>query len=216
LKCLLRRTKAILLAVTFALSACSANQAQSPLSGTEIRATTVSSKHSEATSPESVRQCIPSEKLKNEYTVELLNHLMFNCAMRGQLDRALFLYALSGVYGNYDALRVSDPSSREAATLIRNVVLLALQSNPERYRQFKSYVVATLQDKVKRKMICNAIHDFGWPRYFPKYMVDHGLSAMRAEADKAPLSNRGLVANFNESEAWNAALNSYLQCDTAG
>jgi hypothetical protein len=99
---------------------------------------------------------------------------------------------------------------------MRNVALLALQSNPERYRQFKSYVVVALQDKVKRKMICDAIHDFGWPRYFPKYMVDHGLSAMRARVDKAPLPNRGLVANFNESEAWNTALNSYLQCDTAG
>jgi hypothetical protein len=169
----------------------------------------------EAATRDHIPPCMSRARLKNEQPLELLNLFMWACAEREQFEQALFVYALSGVDGYYDALRVSDPSSHDAARLIRGVALQALGTNPERYRKFNAYVKSTLNDKIKRRNTCDAVRAFGPPTYFPQYMVDHGLDAIQANANKTQLPNRGLVANFDQLAEWNVALNGYPQCDTA-
>lgn len=215
MKPIYRRAEAMLLAVMLALSlsACVAHTDQSAVArnATGAAATVV---QDGAATLDRIPPCIPRERVNNESPIELLNLLMWACAERGEFEQALFLYALGGVDGYYDALRVADPSSHGAASLIREVALQALATHPERYLKFNAYVNSTLNDNAKRQKTCDAVRSFGPPSYLPQYMVDFGVGAIRTGAGERSPRNRGLVENFDVNAAWSAALNEYLHCDT--
>jgi hypothetical protein len=201
------------LAVTLALSACATHTDPSAVHRNVERDAAAPAPENQRAARDHVPPCFPRDRIKNEDTPLALNLYMWACAERGEFEQALFTYALGGVYGNYDALRVADPSSHDAAQIVRFLALKGLDD--ERHDQFVAYVRGTLSDKIKRQKTCDAVRGIGPPSYFPQYMVDHGLAAMHVHAEKGSLPNRGLVTNFNEKQAWDAALNSYLQCDTA-
>ncbi|WP_028872019.1 hypothetical protein [Psychroserpens burtonensis] len=54
--------------------------------------------------------------------------------------------------------------------------------------------------------ICQAIQKVGVPKYYPKYMVQHGIKAFLEKEDN------GLNEKFDKGEFWRLALKDYLHC----
>ena len=62
------------------------------------------------------------------------------------------------------------------------------------------------QDSENLKVICRDIRNIGAPKYYPKYMIQHGINAFMDKGDT------GINENFNREESWKLALESYLHC----
>src|SRR5687767_15441799 len=63
--------------------------------------------------------CADPGKITNEHTPADLYMGLGQCLEEGDLEGGVLLFALAGVYGRYDTLRVSDPSAHQAITVLR-------------------------------------------------------------------------------------------------
>ncbi|MDR6495191.1 hypothetical protein J2797_005107 [Paraburkholderia terricola] len=134
-----------------------------------------------------------------------LDAAMVACVKQGKFDDATFLYALSGVYGRYDILRVSDRTAHQAVTVLRMWAMSSL-SDEEKAR-FKNEVLSRTEDNEARSKICKDVEKIGPPRYIPTYMTGHGLGAI-VGSEQSGSTPEG----FNSASAWHEALTGYLHC----
>lgn len=156
-------------------------------------------------------QCLTRSQLSTELTPVSLDRALTSCVTTSRLDAAVFLFALGGVYGRYDALRVADDTAGQAATIIR---ANAIQSMPaEKQEAFVQHVKAIMANADERATLCASVRSFGPPTYYPAYMVNHGMRAMQATMSGQQLENGGIRADFDSVKGWDAALAGYLQCD---
>src|SRR5262249_28701047 len=79
--------------------------------------------------------CAGSAKLQNMYTPADLYRAAELCIRRATYRDAAFLYALAGVYGRYDTLRVADRSAHQAITVLQMQAFGGLP--PDRQEAFK-------------------------------------------------------------------------------
>lgn len=153
-------------------------------------------------------KCLDQTSANSLHTPVALSSAMIDCVRQSRLDDAVFLYAMSGVYGNFDSLRVSDPSAPQAVSVLRMAVMDSLTDQQKAV--FKQRVVERLQNQDYRARVCNQIDRIGPPQYFPNYMIQHGMAAI-----VGPRSDNGLKPRFDEKVAWKGALNSYLHCQSS-
>ncbi|CAM2194925.1 exported protein of unknown function [Paraburkholderia kururiensis] len=156
------------------------------------------------------QQCLTRSQLSREQTPVVLNRAMVACAAASRWDAAVFLFALGGTYGAYDAARVTDPSAGQAARVLRAG---AMQAIPDAQREvFRKRLEDVMRDAGAQAALCDSVHGFGAPAYYPAYMVDHGLGAMQAAMSGQPVANGALRADFDAAKGWDAAVAGYLQC----
>ena len=132
-----------------------------------------------------------------------------SCATAGRYDDAVDFFALAGVYGRYDSLRVADPSAHQIVGFLKN---RALDSVPVAQRsEFQKAAGAAYDAPDKHQALCDRVKAIGKPAYFPAYMVNHGIDAAIAglQAASAPAP---LVSPFDADSAWLKSLSSYLGC----
>ncbi len=149
--------------------------------------------------------CIELSAVTSENNPADILNGMGKCIEQKEFRKAARLFAIAGVYGTYDSYRVKDKSAHQA--------LLVLQSNifSKVSEDDKNNLLLSLQGQLKAgseelSEICNAIRQVGMPKYFPRYMIQHGLQALTGK------SGNGLVENFNSQESWDLSLKTYLHC----
>lgn len=155
--------------------------------------------------------CLEPAQLRNDMTPVVLNQVLASCINQNQQDNAVFAFALGGAYGYFDTLRVADETARQAVKVIRMVTMGSLAK--DWLQAFQDHLNAVMGDRTQRRSVCATVRGYGPPAYYPKYMVDHGMAAMKAAMSGTTLAARGLVENFDEAKSWNVAVNSYLLCE---
>lgn len=147
--------------------------------------------------------CEDGRSLKNTYTPLDLYSVMPDCMAKKLYQEAGDIYALAGVYGYFDRLRVRDRSAHQA------VSVLAMTFGAKLTEEFREYL-KTITNGEGLIQLCGKIRKIGMPDYFPHYMVSHGLgshqAALKGEAPAHPLYDT------NPVEIWNHALDKYLHC----
>lgn len=148
--------------------------------------------------------CIAADEVKDIYTPVDLYKGVAACVGSGNLQNGPLLFALAGVYGRFDTLRVADSTAHQA---IRMAQMQELGSLPqEKTDLLRQEVVAIAKDNTRLAVLCARIRQVGPPNYFPRYMIQHGMGAFM------PSSGNGLVKSFDPASAWEQSLTSYLHC----
>ncbi|BEV08937.1 hypothetical protein [Methylophilus sp. DW102] len=127
------------------------------------------------------------------------------CAKQNKNKDAAILFALAGVYGRFDTLRVSDKSAHQAVTVLKMQMFSSL--TPEQQNAFREEATKTLSNPNEIASKCKAIKHVGPPRYSPIYMIQHGMAAFTGGK-----SGNGLVKDFDPQAAWQQSLDGYLHC----
>lgn len=152
--------------------------------------------------------CTSFELLRNTYNPVDLYRGTAECARKNELDSAIVMFALAGLYGRYDALRVSDQTARQAAYVAQMEYMGSLSADER--KQFKARLSAEIGSSEKIVILCQKIRNIGAPNYHPTYMIQHGMNAILNGSSKG-----GLVQNFDSSAVWEKALDTYLHCPKA-
>ncbi len=128
------------------------------------------------------------------------------CIKQGKYDLAVDNFALAGVFGRFDTLRVTDVSAHQSVGFLKNVTLDA--TTPSNRAEFQKYAGAVYDNKEQHTELCKRISQAGPPSYYPAYMLNHGIGAMLNEKQAVG----GIVSSFNAGTAWQSALSTYLGC----
>ena len=149
--------------------------------------------------------CVDISEVTNENNPADILIGMGKCIELKQFEKAARLFAISGVYGKYDTYRVKDKTAHQALLVLQQNILLNIDEKDQRK------LISSLEKELKAGSkelndICQAIQKVGIPKYYPKYMIQHGIKAFTDN------EGNGLIEEFNSSESWNLALKSYLHC----
>lgn len=149
--------------------------------------------------------CAKSSKITSRYSPADLYRGLAVCVTNDNFKDGAFLFALAGVYGRFDALRVSDTSAHQAVGVLKMQTLGSVDT--AKREALSSEVKKMVGDSENLRITCNKIKKIGAPTYHPVYMIQHGMKAFTGAA-----TNRGLVVDFDSRAAWESALESYLHC----
>jgi hypothetical protein len=125
---------------------------------------------------------------------------------------AVALFAIAGMDGNFDALRVTDGSAGQA----RDILVMGLfESLPANARDRLQTEIKDLWGHPQRlASLCEQVKKIRPPQYFPTYMVNHGMAVVTSD-----LSNQAspppLKADFDSAATWNDIQTQYLNCNGA-
>jgi SepF-like predicted cell division protein (DUF552 family) len=149
--------------------------------------------------------CIGAHEVENKYTPTDLYKAVSKCANSGMYEEGTFLFAVAGVYGRFDALRVEDKSAHQAVVVASTETLSRLDKDKQ--TAFMKSLKATLDNPEGLAAVCKEIVRIGPPNYFPRYMIQHGIGSLLKEG-----AGDGLSKDFNAKAAWEQSLNDYLHC----
>ena len=149
--------------------------------------------------------CVGSARLSPTHTPPDLYRALEKCVQRDAYEEATFLFALAGVYGRFDTLRVADRSAHQAVTVL---VMQTFGSMGEpKTTTFRGRLQESLGSPTGLVATCTEIRRIGPPSYHPRYMIQHGMGAFVKSG-----SGDGLVSGFDAGSAWKASLDGYLHC----
>lgn len=151
--------------------------------------------------------CIELSEVTNENNPADILTGLGKCIELKQFEKAAKLFAISGVYGKFDISRVKDKTAHQALIVLQQNIFMNIEEEDQTklIKEIKKH----LKEKSKElEEICNTIQKIGMPKYFPKYMIQHGIQAFTEEEKEG----NGLVEDFNSEESWKNALKTYLHC----
>lgn len=149
--------------------------------------------------------CVGVEKLSSNFSPADLYHAVLVCSNKGQYKEAAILFALAGLYGRFDVLRVADKTAHQAIPALK--MEMAAKMSVEQKNTLASNLTQTLGNAAGLANVCKEFVRLGPPTYHPRYMIQHGMDAFIK--DKI---GQGLVKEFNATAAWKKALDEYLHC----
>ena len=149
--------------------------------------------------------CIAIGSVKNIYTPADLYPAVVRCIEAKRYPESAALFMIAGAYGAFDKARVADSTAHEATQLLILQTIRPLDA--EKKKQWQAAMAeATAAGSKKQAETCKAIAAIGMPKYYPTYMIQHGIQASLKNATPP------LVSPFDAKAAWNSALTSYLRC----
>lgn len=149
-------------------------------------------------------ECISSDQAKNIYTPADLYKAVAKCMNADKFKEGLYLYALAGVYGRFDTLRVSDSTAHQALLVLQMQEFDGIaESRKDRLMEEAKKMAG---DKNELNSTCSKIRELGPPNYHPDYMIQHGMSAFTGG------HGDGLAPNFDSKASWEKSLDTYLHC----
>lgn len=151
--------------------------------------------------------CEAADDLRNTYTPVQLYLSINDCVAAKRYREASYLFAMAGVYGRYDQLRVKDRSAHQAVALLKTAV------TPHFTDEFRAFLGSYLEG-ARLAELCAAMRKVGRPDYFPGYMINHGLGAIQASLEGKPgdADASPLLETVDPDPLWAEALDSYLHC----
>ncbi|WP_243375411.1 hypothetical protein [Geotalea sp. SG265] len=149
--------------------------------------------------------CIEKGKVENKLTPADLYTGSVKCVEQDKYKEGVFLFALAGVYGYFDTLRVADTTAHQAVSVLSMTVLDSMDENKN--ETFIQTVEKTLGTPASLKETCKEIKRIGPPIYYPRYMIQHGMGAFVGSR-----SGYELMPKFDSVAAWKESLDKYLHC----
>ncbi|MFT4172015.1 MAG: hypothetical protein QM639_05615 [Rhodocyclaceae bacterium] len=148
--------------------------------------------------------CEKPARLHNRLTPADLYPGMARCLEQEAYTDAVVIFALAGAYSHYDAQRVADATARQAhAVLLRNTLA---PLDAVKQKRFLAELRQTMSKQERLQPVCREVARIGPPDYYPRYMIQHGQSAMVTGYDD------GLRPDFDREAAWRRSLDGYLRC----
>lgn len=148
--------------------------------------------------------CIAPASLSNKNTPPDLFAALPVCIRAGKYWEGAFLFAMAGVYGRYDTLRVEDKAAHRAVDVMRMQAIFDVSD--ERYDDFtKEGLNKILGEPKSLANVCKTLVKYGAPSYHPDYMLKFGETQTAGSQGK-------LRKNFKSKAAFESALISYLGC----
>lgn len=151
-------------------------------------------------------ECIDLNEAKDTYTPPDLHTGIAKCLAKGDLNRAVRLFMLAGIYARFDVARVADRSVQDGGHAL-NMRTFAAYST-EQKQQFMQAIRTLAGNPEAFRTACAEVSKIGPPAYFPQYLVLHGLNAMMPGYS----SDHALVADFDASGTWAKLKLQYLKC----
>lgn len=149
--------------------------------------------------------CLDKSKLSGKMSPLDLWKSIASCISSENYDQGVFMYAMAGAFGRFDALRVADQSAHQATKVLPMIVFGSLPK--DKVEAFQARVQQTLGDELTRKTYCAEIESLGPPDYFPSYMIQHGLGAFTGAS-----GDQSFVVPFEPKVVWPQAVKEYLLC----
>lgn len=153
--------------------------------------------------------CVRFDQIDNSHTPVELYARVADCAHNNRDADAVGLFVLAGMDSSFDSLRVTDKTAGQA----RQILIMGLfESMPaDVHARFLTAIKDMADQPQRHAALCEQVDKIGPPRYFPAYMVNHGMGAMvSARSKQAPPTP--LEANFDAAATWADLLTSYLNC----
>ena len=150
--------------------------------------------------------CITIINATNKLTPADLYKGVADCINAEKYENASELFALAGMYGNFDAARVSDKTAGQAKTVL---IMNTFNGLPEDKKQkFSAVFTERLsKNKIALRDFCLNVVKIGYPAYYPDYMILHGIKAFTGNPNKDALSE-----TFDPAATWNKLFDTYLHC----
>jgi hypothetical protein len=161
---------------------------------------------SDTTAPPSPLGCVALSSLTTQNTPAELYPGVRTCIQERHFDRALRLFAVAGVYGRFDTLRVVDVSAHAVIPALRRLVFSRLDESL--MGEFQGAGQALSPGSRALGELCADIRKLGPPTYEPIYMRQHGLGAITGTSGGTP-------SGFDPAAAWESSLTGYLNCPRA-
>ena len=150
-------------------------------------------------------ECVDISEVTNDHNPADILNGMGKCIEKEKYKKAAKLFAIAGVYGKFDTYRVKDRSAHQALLVLQQKILLNVNESV-RNNLMNSLKIELESGSEKLNKICQSIQEIGIPKYYPKYMVQHGIQAFMKN------KGNGLKAEFESEKSWNLALKEYLHC----
>lgn len=149
--------------------------------------------------------CVALSEVTNENNPADILHGMQKCIELKDYQKAAKLFAIAGVYGKFDSFRVKDKTAHQALLVLQQNIFFNIDEAQ------RNALMAQLEKELKLgsdnlNETCLAIQKIGAPKYFPKYMIQHGIQTFLKQ------DGNGLNEKFDSQASWNLALKTYLHC----
>ena len=150
--------------------------------------------------------CVELDTLSNKNTPADLYKGISKCLIEENYKRAAELFALAGVYADFDTLRVRDKSAHQAITVLQRNAFQSVKL--ETKKALLAHINMT-SDRTTNEfhIMCKNIIKLGAPSYYPRYMIQHGIEAFKPNSTESAIN-----VDFNVSSAWRDSLTNYLHC----
>lgn len=149
--------------------------------------------------------CVRLSDVTNENNPADIFNGMRKCMQQKDYKNAARLFAIAGVYGTYDSFRVKDKTAHQALLVLQQSIFFDFSE--EEQNSLMSHLEKELEKGSSNlNEVCQIIRKIGAPKYFPKYMVQHGIQAFSDNG------GNGLVENFDSQKSFELALKEYLHC----
>ena len=150
-------------------------------------------------------ECVNLSQVTNENNPADILNGMKECIKQKDFKNAAKLFAIAGVYGKFDTYRVKDKSAHQALLVLQQNIIMNVEES-ERNSLFESLNKELEKGSNNLNEICQEIRKIGFPKYYPKYMIQHGIQAFTEK------KGDGLNKKFDNVVSWNMALQEYLHC----
>lgn len=151
--------------------------------------------------------CITLGGVNSSITPPDLYAAIPRCLAANRYTDAAMLFALAGVEASFDALRVTDKTAGQARQVM---IMNTFNSLPLEQRQkFSETFKAMIANSQVLADLCDRVHNFPPPSYYPRYMILHGIKAFRGD----PYEN-AIDAHFDAKSSWIQVQRTYLNCAT--
>jgi hypothetical protein len=150
--------------------------------------------------------CIDLPAVSGDLTPPDLYTAVLQCIALGDYNRAARVFFVASVYSRFDAQRIVDRSASAGGQVL---ILRTFAGVTAEQKQLFSKAIDTLtKDPQNFQGWCQDIKRLGPPRYFPKYLILHGLNAFTSER---PLEN-ALLPGFDVEANWARVLETNVHC----
>jgi len=146
--------------------------------------------------PMAIHTCMERIEINNSQTPADLFKSSAICVGEKKYAEAVDLYLVATAYGYFDSARVVDKSTRQALDALKTENFGPIEA--AKRNQFAEALRARLDDM---KSSCAFLEQLGKPTYYPKYMVQNGVTR-----------GDGLILNYDAKALWEETRTEYLRC----
>lgn len=148
--------------------------------------------------------CVPLAQVTPAMDPVYLTSAITACVRAGQLDAAVDLYNVAGVFARYDTLRIKDPLAHASFPAL--VLVLGQSLTPPQQREFFPHLERRSKLPGYQDALCEFTAKVGPPTYRPSYMARPGLDSFMDRQLGSP--------DFQPKAAWSRVRGEYLGCQS--
>jgi hypothetical protein len=148
-----------------------------------------------------IKGCVKLSEVSSQHTPADIFPSIADCLKEKKYEDAVGLYGLAIAYGNFDMKRVSDITAHQA---ISALTFNYLNTIPEdiilEFNKVKKPIIDS-------KKLCDKFVEIGHPKYYPTYMIAHGMGSFMENN-----SDSDLKKDFDAEAVWDEILKTSLHC----